>query len=246
MLGVDRWSIRRIARLAGFLSPLSGVPDGFSLTMLMRVFVRDNAAATAANLFAAETMFRLGMIAELYGLVIFVTSGILLYAVFKPAGEHAALFFLVSTVMGATIQGLNVVADAAALLFVKGGAGLAGLGTGQLQAMTMAALRMHSLTYTVALVFLGFASVSLAWLVLRATFLPRFLGYLMIIDGLGFLAGGFLGLVFPAVATQLRPWIPFGTALIGEGPLWIWLMAKGVDEERWRAQNVALARPGLT
>ena len=242
MLSVDRWSIKRIARLGGFLSPLSGLPDGFSVTMLTRVFVRNNAAATAAKLVAAETMFRLGMIAELYGLAIFVVSGILLYTVFKPAGPHAALFFLVSTVMGATVQALNVVADAAALLFVNGGAGLAGLGSGQIQAMTMAALQMHSMTYTIALVFLGFASVSLAWLVLRATFLPRFLGYLMVIDGLGFLVGGFLGLVFPTVAAQARPFVPFVTAAIGEFPLWLWLMAKGVDEGRWKAQAAGLVR----
>ena len=236
MVGIDRWSIKRVARIGGFLSPLSGLPDGFSVTMLTRVFVRNNAAATAAKLLAAETMFRLGMIAELYGLAIFVTSAILLYTVFKPAGHHTALFFLVTTIMGATLQGLNVVADAAALLFVKGGAGLAGLGNAQLQGMTMAALQMHSMTYTIALVFLGFASVSLALLVLRATFLPRVFGYLMIIDGLGFLVGGFLGVAFPVLAAQARPFVPFVTAAIGELPLWIWLMAKGVDEERWRAQ----------
>jgi hypothetical protein len=236
MSGVDRWSIKRIARLGGFLSPFSGLPDGFSVAMLRRVFVQNNAAASAANLLAAETMFRLGMIAELYGLAIFVISGILLYAVFKPAGQHAALFFLVTTVIGATFQGLNVVADAAALLFVKGGPSLVALGTGQIQAMTMAALRMHSMTYTIALVFLGFASVSLAWLVLHSTFLPRFLGYLMVIDGLGFLVGGFLGLVFPVIAARAQPFVPFLTAAIGEFPLWLWLMVKGVDEERWKAQ----------
>src|SRR4051794_21826277 len=126
MLGPSSWSAKRMARVGAILSPLSAVPDGFSTYMLTRVFVRNNPAATAAKLLGAETMFRLGMVSELFALAMFVASAILLYAVFKPADRHVALLFLVTTIMGATMQALNVVADGAALTFLKGGTGIAG------------------------------------------------------------------------------------------------------------------------
>jgi hypothetical protein len=58
----------------------------------------------------------------------------------------------------------------------------------------------------------------------------------MVIDGLGYITNCVVALAFPAAAPLIRPFVPFGTALIGEFPLLLWLMIKGVDEHRWREQ----------
>ena len=231
------WSVKRIARLGGFLSPFSGVPDGFSVSVLRKVFVPNNAAATAANVLAHESLVRYGIVAELAAMAIFAVSIVLLYEVFKPASRRAARLFLVITLMGTLIQALDILGDVAALMALKGGAGVAGLGAPQAQAVAYACLRMHSYVYTVALFYIGAGALCLAYLARHSTFLPRVLGSLMVIDALGFMTGSVCSFVAPALAAALLPFVPFGTAAVGEGPLWVWLMAKSVHEERWQEQS---------
>ncbi len=237
MFNLDRWSVKRIARVAAVLGIGSGVPDGFSVSMIRKVFVPNDAAATAANILHSETLFRASMCAELFALAMFVTSQVMLYRLFKPASRQAARLFLVLTIMGATIQALDVFGDFGALTILKGGAGLAALTIPQLQAMAFVILKMHAFAYNVALVFIGFCSLCLAYLATRATFLPRISGYFLAIDGLGYLTSSFGALLAPTFIVHLRPWVPFVTAIMGTGALLIWLIVKGVDVQRWEEQN---------
>lgn len=72
------------------------------------------------------------------------------------------------------------------------------------------------------LVFFGCYCLLIGWLIFTSTFLPRFLGVLMAIAGLGWLT--FLS---PALARALSPWV-YGPGLLGEGALTVWLLVKGV------------------
>jgi hypothetical protein len=76
------------------------------------------------------------------------------------------------------------------------------------------------------LVFFGFYCLLIGYLILRSTFLPGILGALMAFAGLGWLT--FLS---ASVASRLQPYnlVP---GFIGEGALTVWLLLKGVNEER--------------
>ncbi|RPH71845.1 MAG: DUF4386 domain-containing protein [Myxococcaceae bacterium] len=80
------------------------------------------------------------------------------------------------------------------------------------------------------LAFFGAYCLLIGVLILRSTFLPGFLGLLMMFGGLGWLT--FLS---PALAGHLKPF-NFIPGIIGELVLTVWLLVKGVDVERWRAQ----------
>jgi uncharacterized protein DUF4386 len=81
------------------------------------------------------------------------------------------------------------------------------------------------------LVLFGAYCTGLGWLSLRATFLPRAIGVLLIVAGLGWLT-----YVYPPLVKQLGSFamVP---GMVGEGVLTLWLLAAGVDPERWRAQS---------
>jgi hypothetical protein len=83
------------------------------------------------------------------------------------------------------------------------------------------------------LVFFGGYCLLIGALIVRATFLPRVLGVLMMIGGLGWLT-----FASPALAKQLSPW-NFAPGMIGEGALTVWLLVAGVNEQRWREQAAA-------
>ena len=235
-------SLRATARIAGALNILSGVPDGFAVSTVRKLLVRGDATATAANILGSEGLFRTALVADLIAILIFVASGVLLYETFKPAGRRAALFFLVLVLMGSIIQALVSIQDLAVLVLLKGGPGLSGLTSEQANALAFVFLRLHSSTYQLALLFFGCASLVMSYLILRSTFLPRIIAPFTMIDGLGFLTFCLASFLAPPVAMRLYPYVPFVTAMIGEGPLFLWLIIKSVNAERWLEQAAATDR----
>jgi len=85
------------------------------------------------------------------------------------------------------------------------------------------------------LVFFGFYCLLIGYLIFRSTFLPRILGVLMAIAGLGWLT--FLS---PPLANHLSPY-NLAPGILGEGLLTLWLLAIGVNEQRWKEQASAAA-----
>jgi hypothetical protein len=83
------------------------------------------------------------------------------------------------------------------------------------------------------LVFFGFYCLLIGYLIFKSTFLPRALGVLMAFGGLGWLT--FLS---PPLAHYLYPY-NLAPGLLGEGSLTLWLLAIGVNVERWKEQASA-------
>jgi hypothetical protein len=70
----------------------------------------------------------------------------------------------------------------------------------------------------------------LGYLIFRSTFLPRILGVLMVLAGLGWLA--FLS---PPLAKYMSLYIEI-LGVFAEGLLMLWLLVKGVNVSRWKEQ----------
>ena len=111
------------------------------------------------------------------------------------------------------------------------------LATGYRPPRGAVSVRMHSLIYTVALSFTGFAALCLAYSATRATFLPRISGYFLMIDGLGYITHSFGTLWAPEMIVHIQPFVPFATAILGTGALMLWLIVKGVDADAWKRLN---------
>jgi len=236
---IDAASPRVMARLAGALYGISAVPAGFSVYVLLKLVVRNDPAATAANILGAEGFFRLGFVADLVGVLFFVGAMLFLYELFKPVNRGLALLVLFFSLIGSAIQALDSLGDLAALLFLKGGTSLAALTADQARALAFLFLRLHTLLYDLALVFFGSSFILVGYLALRSTFLPRILGVLIAIDGVGYLTFSLATFLSPPFAAHLYPYLPFMTAFLGEPPLMLWLLVKGVNAERWEEQAAA-------
>jgi uncharacterized protein DUF4386 len=87
--------------------------------------------------------------------------------------------------------------------------------------------------------FFGLYCIMIGYLIAQSTFLPRTLGVLMIIGGLSWST-----FFVPTLARELAPFnmLP---GVFGEASLTLWLLAAGVNAQRWkepvtRASNSAL------
>lgn len=85
------------------------------------------------------------------------------------------------------------------------------------------------------LVFFGGYCVLIGYLIVRSTFLPRVLGVLMAFAGFGWFT-----FFSPSLAGSLAPY-NMAVSVLGESVLCVWLIFKGVNEQRWREQAAAAA-----
>lgn len=234
-------SPRLKARMAGALYLLTIVAGVFAeLFVRGAVVVRDDPAATAANILAREPLYRLGLVADLVMLTCYVAVTLLLYDLFKPVGRSISLLAAFFSLTGIAVLAANSLNHLAPLVFLRGGHYLSAFEPAQLQALALMSLRMHARGYTVGGVFFGTYMLLLGHLIYRSGLLPRILGVLMAVGGLGFLSNSLATILLPALMARLPDTGMLGG--IAELALCLWLMAKGVTAPG--REEEACARPG--
>ncbi len=233
-----REATRPKARIAGFiylLNFLTGVVavPGFKLV------VSDNATATAANILAHQPLYRLGFAALLINVVIYVAVTVLFYDLFKPVNRSLSLVAAFFSLVGCAVQALACLFYLAPLVVLGGSQYLSVFKVEQLHALALMSFELYGQAYNIGLVFFGFYCLLIGYLIFRLTFIPRILGVMMALAGLAWLT--FLS---PPLANYLLPYNLAVGALM-ELSLTLWLLAMGVNVERWREQARAAAQLGL-
>lgn len=223
-------SNRQKARIAGILYLLLAVVAPVRLMYVpSALFVSGDATATAANIAARESLFRLGIVTDLLAgtIVLFVTLA--LYRLFEGVNRNqATLMVILGSLMVTPIYFLNTLNDAAALQLVRGGEWLSVFDKGQLDALALFFLRLHHHGVLVNEIFWGLWLFPFGLLVFRSGFFPRFLGVWLIVNGFGYLALSFTGLVWPEHDDLLAK-ITF-PALLGEVVTLLWFAILGARE----------------
>ena len=190
------------------------------------LFVHGNAAATAGNIAAHEMLFRLGMVSDLFCGSILIFIVLALYRLLKGVDQSlAVLMVIVGGVMPATIDFLNVLNDAAALVLVRGADFLSAFDKPQRDALAMLFLHLHGREVVAAEILWGLWLFPLGMLVYRSRFVPRFLGVWLIVNGFAYLITSLTGLLLPQYEDRVSN-IVF-PALLGEIALVLWLVIKG-------------------
>ena len=214
-------------RVAGFLYLALTIAAPFRLIYIpSTLFVRGNATATAGNIAAHESLFRLGIVSDLFCGTILIFLVLALYRLLKGVNHSlAVLMVILGGVMPAIIDFLNVLNDAAVLMLVRGADFLSAFEKPQRDALAMLFLRLHHQEILAAEILWGLWLFPLAMLVYRSRFLPRFLGIWLIINGFAYLAMSLTGLLLSQYEDMVSN-IAF-PALLGEMAIMLWLLIKG-------------------
>jgi len=103
--------------------------------------------------------------------------------------------------------------------------------------LVFAVLRLQPQGVNIAVVFDGFYCILIGYLAFGSSFLPRILGALMTLGGLGWLT--FLS---PPLGSYLSPYnLAFG--LLGEGSVCLWILLMGVNVGRRKERPSAARKP---
>ena len=225
----------KAARVAGAVYLSMVVTAPFGLIYVPRtLIVPGNATTTANNVLAHETLFRLGIVADLISCVIFICLAIALYRLLSGVNKTHASLMVGLVEVSAAVGFLNVLNNIAALTLFRGADFLAVFDKPQRDALAMLFLRLHGQGNVINEIFWGVWLFPFGVLVIKSGFLPRILGVWLIINGFAYLAISFTGLVLPQYAGMVST-IALPT-LFGEMAIALWLLIKGAKVQPLAAE----------
>jgi hypothetical protein len=200
------------------------------VVVLGRLVVPGNAAATATNILAHEPLFWLGFTSALVNVACQVALAALFYNLFAPVNRSLSLLASFFLLMECAVLAFASLLQLAPLVVLKAGSDLRPLNVEHVRAAVLLFFDLNTQAFGISLVFFGCFCVLIGYLTFRSTFLPRILGVLYALAGLGYLT-----LLAPPLANDLSPF-NLAPAAIAEPAMILWLLIVGVNERRWNEQ----------
>lgn len=236
-------ALKREARIAGLFYLVVVLVGPFVLLYVPgRIFVEGDAAATARNILAQETLFRASILLSIVSQIAFVLTVLALYRLLRRVDADLAGVMVILILLDAPVALLSIAHQVATLAFVRGAEFLAVFDEAQRHAVATFLLQIDRHGVLVSEVFWGLWLLPLGVLVWRSGFLPRFLGGWLFVNGLVYLTTSTTGLVAPQYRDALFTWAT--PILFGEVALTLWLLAVGARVPHDPATPAPAAAPG--
>ncbi|MBL7996585.1 DUF4386 domain-containing protein [bacterium] len=225
------------ARVCGVLYLIMIVAGGFA-----EMFVREgltvsrDAAATAQNILASEQVYRIGFVADLVCLISGTFLSLIFYVMFKRVNKNLSLLALIFSIVAGAVMAGNLLNQLAPLLLLHKAVYLKAFTLEQLQTLSLFFLNLQSQGYGISLLLFAFYFPIIGYLIYKSNFLPRILGLIYTLAGIGYLSNSLAMFLFPPILAVLFPYslLP---AFIGESSMCLWLIVKGVNMEKWKEQT---------
>ena len=230
---MSRDSVQRYARIAGVLFLITMVTGGFGELIVPRLIVSADPGATARNIVASDSLFRLAFAAYLVEALCDVALAWLLYILLRPVHQNLSLLAAFLGLVSTAVYAVAELFYFAALLILKGGTDyLKAFSPDQVHGLAFLSLTLFNYGGGLFFVFYGVASILRGYLIFRSGYLPRFLGVLVALGGVGFVVLNFALVLAPAYASDILL-LPMILALVA---MTAWLLARGVDIPKWEAK----------
>lgn len=230
-------SLRRQARVAGLLY-LTLLSAPLRLIYIPgKLFVPGNPAATASNIAAHETLFRLGILSDLFTATMAIFLTLALYRLFKEVDRDLArLIVILGALMVTPIYFLNTLNDAAALMLARGEPFLVAFDKPQREALVMVFLHMHGQGIIANEVFWGLWLFPFGLAAYKSGFIPRILGVWLMLNCFAYLALSITGILWPQYEERVYNYL--FPLMFGELAMMLWLIIMGARERHPVAAHV--------
>ena len=233
-------SVKAYSRTAGILLVVSMICGFFGEMYVPSLMMGDNAAATASQLRTHEGLFRLGFGAYLVEAVSDVVIAWLFYVLLKPVNRDLALLSAFFGLVSTTLFAVTKMFYFAAPMFVRDSKYLTAFPPEQLDAFATLFISLYGVLSGLTMLFYGIPWIIRGYLTFKSDYLPRLLGVLMIVAGVGFVVKTLTYVLAPAYSSDILLAPMFFNALA----VAIWMLVRGVDPDKFAGRTAAAKAAG--
>jgi len=217
------------ARRAGVIYLVMSALAAPALLLLPNFIVAGDPAATAQRIAAGEQIYRLLMLGQLAGSILFVVLGWSLYNLFESVDRRQSLLLLLLVVVSSTLGIIDVALLSPPLIFRSGSNFLSVFSPQQLDALSLALLRIRSMELSANEALWGLWLVPFGFLVMKSGFIPKVIGALLLVASVGYVAMSVAYIAWPTGVVAVDR---IGMVLIqGELAVILWLLIRGARSE---------------
>jgi len=221
---IDQLAPQKVARITG------GLYLAYILASVLATVLGQIGLGSAQQVYQAmvtnEGSFRLGLVVALVTGFLFLVVAWGLYLLLRRVDEHLALLFLLLNAVGVAIQGASMLPLISALLQGDPASHMQAYSAAQLEGLGYLSINLYKAGWVTAQLFFGTWLFPLGYLVYRSGSLPRFLGVLLLLDGIGVLIWFLQALLLPDYPAIRYPGV--AVSFVAEVGLALWLLVKGV------------------
>ena len=199
---------------------------------------------TARDIMASEGMFRLGIVSFYLVIALDVVVAWALFRVFAPVSAGVSMLAAGFRIVFAGVFMVAAGQLAGVLRLLGDENHLAAFDADQLHSQALLRINTFTDIWDAGLVFFGLHLIALGYLAYRSGFMPRILGVLLLIAGLGYLSDSLGGVLFQGYTTNVAAF-----TFLGEFLLAVWLVLRaghvGVSTSGRSAGTPSAATPEI-
>jgi len=216
-------SIRNSAIIAGIgLLLMAIIAPIANFAIIQKLIDYSDATTTVENIVASNGLFRIGISLFLIVALLDIIVAWALYVFLKPINRQLSLLTAWLRIVYATILIAVLVNLLNVLALLSGADYLSGFTTAQLNTQVMIFLNMFTRGWEFSLIVFGFHLLLLGYLILKAGYMRKILGSLVILAALGYLIDGFGRLLLTDYSISIGMF-----TFIGEVIFIFWLLISG-------------------
>lgn len=221
-------SPQRLARSAGVLYLIGSIAGVFGILYGPSLVVSRDAAATARNILASESLFRLSIVSALLCQILFIFVALALYQLLKAVNQNMAGLMVILMLLSIPIAMLNELNNVAVIFLLRGTGSVNVFSADQQHALVPFFLNLHAVGLDMSFLVGTLWFFPLGYLVFRSGFLPRIFAVLLAINGLAYLIDSVAALLRPDLNVNLVTFTGSVEVLFA-----LWLVIRGINVERW-------------
>ena len=216
-------SIRRAGVIAGAALLVLTVLSIYAYVVVIGGLVVDgDAARTATNIAGAEGTFRIGVACFTLVALLDVVIAWALRVLFAPVSEIVSGLAAAARVAYAAVLLVATGHLVIAAQLLTGPEGRAGFTTPELQAQGLLQIDAFNAVYQAGLALFGFHLLLLGYLVIRSSYVPTWVGVLLVPAGGGYIIDSLSSILLRDYSVSVA-----AVTFVGEALLMLWLLARG-------------------
>lgn len=233
-------SVKTYSRAVGIFLIFTMFGGWFGEVQIPSQFMTGDAAATAAQLRLNEDLFRLGFAAYLVEAFSDLVLAWLFYVLLRPVHRDLALLSAFFGIVSMSLFAVTKMFYFSAPMFLKESTYLATFSQDQLETLAKVFLSLYGGLSGLFMLFYGTAWIIRGYLTFRSGYLPWFLGVLMALAGVGFVAKNITKVLAPVYSSEMLLAPMFLNVLVLAG----WMLVRGVDRDKWDRAIADRSRAG--